>query len=81
VWEAEGVNGQVLQFRARAEAPELRLLVKQVESRYGISTRQVRYLQREGLPSEGYDYKGRRIFLASATDRWMDERQKRMGRA
>ena len=53
---------------------------KQLARELGVSERFVRARASEGMPGEGFDYAGRRVFLVSRCKTWLDERQKRMGR-
>jgi hypothetical protein len=73
------MSAQVVQF-PRRQVAEVPLTLKQLTSEVGLSKRCLEYRIVEGMPVHGVDYKGRRIFLASECRRWLDERQKRMGR-
>ena len=74
------MSGQVVPFPRRqvAEAP---ITIKQLVLELRVSKRFLEYRIGEGMPSHGVDYAGRRMFLASECRLWLDERNKRMGRA
>jgi hypothetical protein len=73
------VSGTVVEF-PRRQAQERPLTYGQLSRELGVSVRFLRYRYREGMPSEGLDYAGRRRFLASRCREWLDRRQRRMGR-
>lgn len=62
------------------EVEEVPLTLRALVGELGVSERFVRYRVAEGMPSQGFDYRGRRIFLASECRRWLDRRQQRRGR-
>ena len=64
----------------RRQAQERPLTYSQLSREFGVSVRFLRYRYREGMPSEGLDYAGRRLFLPSQCREWLDRRQRRMGR-
>ena len=72
-------SGVVVRFPAR-QVQEVPLTLKAVAGELGVSVRFVRYRVAEGMPSQGFDYRGRRIFLPSECRRWLDECQQKMGR-
>lgn len=74
------VSGQVLQF-PRRQAVEVPVTYKQLGQELRLSKSQLHVLRREGMPDEGLDYGGRRIFLLSKCRAFLDERQKRLGRS
>jgi hypothetical protein len=73
------VSAQVVPF-PRRQVQEVPLTLEALRLELGVSVRFLRYRIAEGMPSQGFDYRGRRIFLASECRAWLDERQKRMGR-
>jgi hypothetical protein len=73
------VSGQVLQF-PRRQVEEVPVTYKQLGRELELSRSQLHVLRREGMPSEGLDYKGRRIFLLSKVRAFLDARQRRLGR-
>jgi hypothetical protein len=73
------VSGTVVEF-PRRQAQERRLTYSELSRELGVSVRFLRYRYREGMPSEGLDYVGRRVFLPSRCREWLDRRQRRMGR-
>jgi hypothetical protein len=73
------VSATVVEF-PRHQAQERPLTYSQLSRELGVSVRFLRYRYREGMPSEGFDYAGRRLFLPSRCRKWLDRRQRRMGR-
>ena len=73
------MSAEVVQF-PRRQVVEVPLTIKQLALEVDLSKRTLEYCIKDGMPVHGVDYKGRRIFLASACRLWLDERQKRMGR-
>lgn len=74
------MTGQVVQLPRRHVAPERPLTYAELGRELGLSKSQLHVLRREGMPSEGLDYAGRRIFLASKCRAFLDARQRRLGR-
>ena len=75
------MGGQLLQFPRHRQVEEVPLTYKALSRELSVSLRFLRYRFAEGMPSEGLDYAGRRIFLASRCRAWLDERQRRLGRS
>jgi hypothetical protein len=59
------VSATVVEF-PRHQAQERPLTYSQLSRELGVSVRFLRYRYREGMPSEGLDYAGRRLSLAVA---------------
>jgi hypothetical protein len=56
------------------------LTYRQLACALAVSERFLRYRHAEGMPDEGFDYAGRRVFRLSEVVAWLDGRQERMGR-
>jgi hypothetical protein len=57
------------------------LTYRQLSLELGVSDRFLRERLKEGMPSCGFDYAGRRLFLLSDASAWLDARNRKMGRS
>lgn len=73
------MSAQVIELPRRYEHdPELTYI--QLAAARGVSKRFLQLRFREGMPSCGLDYAGRRRFRLSEATAWLDARQRRLGR-
>jgi hypothetical protein len=73
------VSAKLIAFPRRPER-EVPLTYVRLARELGVSERFLKYRIKEGMPSAGLDYAGRRLFLLSEVIPWLDARQQRLGR-
>jgi hypothetical protein len=72
--------GQVVEL-PRRDGHDPELTYAQLAAEFdGVSKRFLQARHAEGMPSCGFDYKGRRKFRLSEATAWLDARQERLGR-
>lgn len=72
-------GAQVIEFPGRRER-EAELTYEQLALTLGVSPRFLKYRVAEGMPNLGLDYAGKRRFLLSEIQPWLDARNERLGR-
>jgi hypothetical protein len=71
--------GEVIKFPREPEN-EQPVTYRQLGQMLNLSKSQLHVLRREGMPSEGLDYAGRRMWLPSRCRDFLEKRQRRLGR-